>query len=378
MTKPVTIPNTFAGATTAIPLSQLDGDFSAVASAINDARTYSNYAADSGVVNAYAITLSGITTTYTAGLRVQFKAVNANTGAATLDVNNQGAKNIVLADGTALATNAILANSIVDVIYDGTSFQLLNDAGGPNERVGDLTVTGNLSVTGTTALTGNLTAGNVSLTLANVTTANIGTANVVTTNGQDASYSGNVAISGNTTIATSISGVIKATSGVLSAATAGTDYVKPDVATTFTARQTFAGTSANLAISLVSADEKTTVVTTPANGTINYDVTTQSVVYYTANASGNWTLNFRASSGTTLNAAMTVNTAVTVAFASAQGSTAYYANVVEVDGSAVTPKWQGGTAPTEGNASGVDAYTFVIIKTGNAAFTVLASQTQFA
>ena len=60
MTKPVTIPNTFAGATTAIPLSQLDGDFSAVASAINDARTYSNYAADSGVVNAYAITLSGI------------------------------------------------------------------------------------------------------------------------------------------------------------------------------------------------------------------------------------------------------------------------------------------------------------------------------
>lgn len=378
MTKPVTIPNTFAGATTAIPLSQLDGDFSAVTSAINDARTYSNYAADSGVVNAYAITLSGITTTYTAGLRVQFKAVNANTGAATLDVNNQGAKNIVLADGTALATNAILANSIVDVIYDGTSFQLLNDAGGPNERVGDLTVTGNLSVTGTTALTGNLTAGNVSLTLANVTTANIGTANVVTTNGQDASYSGNVAISGNTTIATSISGVIKATSGVLSAATAGTDYVKPDVATTFTARQTFAGTSANLAISLVSADEKTTVVTTPANGTINYDITTQSVVYYTANASGNWTLNFRASSGTTLNAAMTVNTAVTVAFASAQGSTAYYANVIQVDGSAVTPKWQGGTAPTAGNTSSVDGYTFVIIKTGNAAFTVLASQTKFA
>lgn len=378
MTKPVTIPNTFAGATTAIPLSQLDGDFSAVASAINDARTYSNYAADSGAVNAYAITLSGITTTYTAGLRVQFKAVNANTGAATLDVNNQGAKNIVLADGTALATNAILANSIVDVIYDGTSFQLLNDAGGPNERVGDLTVTGNLSVTGTTALTGNLTAGNVSLTLANVTTANIGTANVVTTNGQDASYSGNVAISGNTTIATSISGVIKATSGVLSAATAGTDYVKPDVATTFTARQTFAGTSANLAISLVSADEKTTVVTTPANGTINYDITTQSVVYYTANASGNWTLNFRASSGTTLNAAMTVNTAVTVAFASAQGSTAYYANVIQVDGSAVTPKWQGGTAPTAGNTSSVDGYTFVIIKTGNAAFTVLASQTKFA
>lgn len=378
MTKPVTIPNTFAGATTAIPLSQLDGDFNAVASAINDARTYSNYGADVGSVDAYAVTLTGITTTYNAGLRIQFKAQTPNTGAATLDVNNQGAKNIVLADGTALAANSILANSVVDVMYDGTSFQLLNDSGGPNERVGDLTVTGNLSVTGTTALTGNATAGNVTITLANVTTANITTANVVTTNGSNASYSGNVAISGNTTIATSISGVIKATSGVLSAATAGTDYVKPDVLTTFTARQTFAGTSANLAISLVSADEKTTVVGTPANGTINYDITTQSVVYYTANASGNWTLNFRASSGTTLNAAMTVNTAVTVAFASAQGSTAYYANVIQVDGSAVTPKWQGGTTPTGGNTSSVDGYTFVIIKTGNAAFTVLASQTKFA
>jgi hypothetical protein len=48
-----------------------------------------------------------------------------------------------------------------------------------------------------------------------------------------------------------------------------------------------------------------------------------------------------------------------------------------VDGSSVTPRWQGGTAPTSGNASGIDSYTYVIIKTGSAAFTVLAAQTQF-
>jgi hypothetical protein len=373
MTKPVTIPNTFAGATTAIPLSQLDGDFNAVASAINDARTYSNYAADSGSVNAFSITLSGITTTYTAGLRVQFKAANANTGACTIDVNNQGAKNIVLADGSTPGANVIVANSIVDVIYDGTSFQLLNDAGGPNERVGDLTVTGNLSVTGTTSLTGNATIANTAITLANVTTAN-----VTTLTGSNATFAGNVVVSGNTTIATSITGVVKATSGLLAAATAGTDYVKPDVASTFTATQAFNGTSANLAVSLISAAEKATLTSTPANGTINYDVTTQSVLYHTANASGDWTLNFRASSGTTLNAAMTVNTAVTVAFLSAQGATAYYANVVQVDGANVTPKYQGGTAFTAGNASSIDAYTFVIVKTGSAAFTVFASQTKFA
>jgi hypothetical protein len=61
-----------------------------------------------------------------------------------------------------------------------------------------------------------------------------------------------------------------------------------------------------------------------------------------------------------------------------QGSTAYYNSAVQVDGSSVTPKWQGGTAPTAGNASGIDVYSYTIIKTGSAAFTVLASQVQFA
>jgi len=60
------------------------------------------------------------------------------------------------------------------------------------------------------------------------------------------------------------------------------------------------------------------------------------------------------------------------------GSPSYYNSVVQVDGSSVTPKWQGGTAPTSGNASSIDSYTYVIIKTGSAAFTVLAAQTKFA
>jgi hypothetical protein len=60
------------------------------------------------------------------------------------------------------------------------------------------------------------------------------------------------------------------------------------------------------------------------------------------------------------------------------GTTAYYPNVIQVDGSSVTPKWQGGTAPTAGNASSIDAYVFTIIKTASATFTVLASQTKFA
>jgi hypothetical protein len=61
-----------------------------------------------------------------------------------------------------------------------------------------------------------------------------------------------------------------------------------------------------------------------------------------------------------------------------QGSTAYYLNAYQVDGVSVTPKWQGGTAPAGGNASSIDSYNFTIIKTADATFTVLASQTQFA
>jgi hypothetical protein len=147
---------------------------------------------------------------------------------------------------------------------------------------------------------------------------------------------------------------------------------------TFTGTQTFSGTSSKLAMVLNDAAEIVTVSATAATGTINFDITTQSVLYYTSNASANWTVNFRASSGTSLNTALATGQSVTAAFLVTQGATAYYNNVLQVDGSTVTPKYQGGTAPTAGNASGIDVYVYTIIKTASATFTVLASQTRFA
>jgi len=189
---------------------------------------------------------------------------------------------------------------------------------------------------------------------------------------------GNLTASGTTTINTGISGVLKAASGVVSASTAGTDYVAPGTATTFSALQTFSGSSSVAAAKLSNAKEVCTVSATAATGTINFDVTTQSVLYYTSNASANWTVNVRGSSGTSLNTVMSTGESMTIAFLVTQGSTAYYPSAFQVDGSAVTPKWQGGSEPTEGNASSIDAYVYTIIKTGSAAFTVFASQTQFA
>ena len=147
---------------------------------------------------------------------------------------------------------------------------------------------------------------------------------------------------------------------------------------TFTGTNTFTGSSSAIAIVLNDAAEVATVSATAATGTINYDITTQSVLYYTSNASANWTVNFRASSGTSLNTALSTGQSMTVAFLVTQGSTAYYNSAVQVDGttSGVTTRWLGG-APTAGNASGIDSYRYLIIKTGSATFTVLASNTQF-
>ena len=201
-------------------------------------------------------------------------------------------------------------------------------------------------------------------------------ASVVSANG----FAGTVATATTTpaiTLTTSITGVVKGNGTAISAATAGTDYVAPGTATSFTAKQTFTGATASLASSFVNATETTTISATAATGTINYDVTTQSVLYYTTSASANWTVNVRGNGTTSLNTLMATGDALTLVFLVSQGATAYYNNAVTIDGSSVTPKYQGGTAWSSGNASGIDAYSYTIVKTGSAAFTVFAAQTQF-
>jgi hypothetical protein len=162
------------------------------------------------------------------------------------------------------------------------------------------------------------------------------------------------------------------TNGTTTALTLGTDQ-----SATFANKVTMTGTSSAAGAKIADVLETATISATAATGTINYDVTTQAVLYYTTNASANWTVNFRGSSGTSLNTLMATGESVTVAFFVTQGSTAYYNSAVTIDGSSVTPKYQGGTAWSAGNASGVDAYTYTIVKTGSAAFTVFAAQTQF-
>ena len=124
--------------------------------------------------------------------------------------------------------------------------------------------------------------------------------------------------------------------------------------------------------------EKVTTEATAATGTVNYDVITQAVWNFTTNASANWTLNVRGDASNSLDSIMDTGESLTIAHIVSQGATAYYNSAFQIDGSAVTPEWQGGGAPTAGNASSLDTYSYTIIKTASATFTVLAAQTQFA
>jgi hypothetical protein len=71
-----------------------------------------------------------------------------------------------------------------------------------------------------------------------------------------------------------------------------------------------------------------------------------------------------------------VGDTITLVWLNTNGTTAYYPNTIQIDGTTVTPKVP--AAITAGNASSIDAYSFTIIKTASATYTVLETQTKFA
>jgi len=313
-------------------------------------------------------------------------SLKTNTGNACLQWGGGGGTNVTI-DG---AINMNGANSAISIAPTGTGTATINPA--------TASTMNNVAIGGTTPLAGTFTDLRVNNTIS--LAGSTGTAGyVLTSNGASAptwqaNASGLAITDDTTTNATRYLTFTSASTGSITGADvsstklafnpstgalSATSFNGAGVFTTLSASSTatFTGSSSALAAVFTNAAEVTTVSATAATGTINYDVTTQSVLYYTTNASANWTVNFRASSGTSLNTAMSTGQSITAVFLVSQGATAYYNNAVQIDGASVTPKYQGGTAWSSGNASGIDAYSYTIVKTGSAAFTVFASQTQF-
>ena len=202
-------------------------------------------------------------------------------------------------------------------------------------------------------------------------------------NGTDLTLSGNLTVSGTTTTINTATldvadiNITIADGAANSAAADGAGITIEGAAVNFQYSDSGKHMSLNTGLAVEEVKEKV-ITETNTSGTINFSLMGGAVRYLTANQTANRTLNLRGDVSTSLDSIMSVGESMTCAVLVTNGSTAYYLNTIQIDTTTVTPKWQGGSAPTGGNASGIDVYTFTIIKTAAATFTVLASQTQFA
>jgi hypothetical protein len=315
------------------------------------------------------ITLAGAVTGY------QSFAVIGNTNTTYYTIADQSGSNWEVGIGTyysgntSLARTTILASSNANaavVFTAGTKSVFVTY---PAEKAiysdaSNITTITNFASANVLITGGTISGSNITIPAANVT----GLGTMATQNASS------VVITGGTINSVAYTG------GTLNNMTIGATTANTGAFTTTTTTiLTASGNATSQAFNTVNIVEPTTVSGTGAASTINFDVNTQSVYYSTANATANWTVNFRGSSTQTLANALANNQTITCTLMATQGATAYYNSLVQIDGSTVTPKWQGGTAPTSGDTAAVDVYNYVITKISTApTYTVLASITKFA
>jgi hypothetical protein len=292
-----------------------------------------------------------------------------------------------------VSNSPVTSSGTLDLSYSGTALPVAN--GGTNATTAQ-TAINNLAgaVTSGSYLRGNGT----NVVMSAVQAADIPTLNQNTT-GTASNVTGTVAVANGGTGATTLtlnnvilgnngsavqvvapgtSGNVLTSNGTTWSSTTPAAGVSLSAANTWTATQTFNGSSSTFGAVLLDSAETVNIVAAAPAATTNLYVQSGSVQYYTSNAANNFIVNIAFSAGTTMNAALAIGQVETAALITTQNATAYYGTAVYVDGTAtgVTTKWIGG-APTAGNASGLDTYRFAVIKTASATYTVLASLTQY-
>lgn len=99
----------------------------------------------------YTVSFSPTITAHVTNQKYHVLFTNANTGAATINPDSVGAKAITKAGATALVAGDIKAGQILQLIYDGTNYQIIGDGGGEAVIITigiDITGQGNILVAG--------------------------------------------------------------------------------------------------------------------------------------------------------------------------------------------------------------------------------------
>ena len=294
---------------------------------------------DLGLVTSIATIFYNLGTLVNSGL-VDGATILANTTYANIFITNQILTNPLSTTGNVTGGN-VLTGGLVSATGTVTGSSLLGAVVSASGTVTAASVVGGVITGSSTSVTGTTTAASV-------------VGGVIT--GSSLSASGNV--TGGNLIT---GGIVSATGNITSGNI------------TITSALSVGGNITSHAIL-----ETANIVAAAPASTTNFDIITAAIQYYTSNANVNFTLNFRGNSTTTANTLLATGQSTTTALLVTNGASAYYPTVIQVDGSNVTPKWQGGTAPTSGDASALDIYSFTLIKTAANTYTVLGSQTKFA
>lgn len=122
--------------------------------------------------------------------------------------------------------------------------------------------------------------------------------------------------------------------------------------------------------------ESVDVISSGASGTINIDAYNNAIKYYNANSTADWTFNIRGDGGNAFD--LPVGQSATFVVFIKNGSTPYRPTAFQIDGTSITPKWLGGTAPTSGNANSVDIYTLTAVKLTTSTYELFADQAKAA
>ncbi len=110
-----------------------------------------------------------------------------------------------------------------------------------------------------------------------------------------------------------------------------------------------------------------------------HDIITYGLFYYGVTAAANtFTFNLRGNSSTTLNSIMSTSTSFAFTLMHATTNTSRYMTAFKIDGTTQSVKWNGGSAPASAGASGVDVYSFQILKSAANTYTVLGNYANFA